>query len=160
MNSIPKHKVSLCEPQLPPGGSMPKDDLVPMSSVCIFRVVSKIPTPLADVPAPRYNCMLYTLETKSLIFTQKRVALSASFIGIPLAVIFAHGGSMLYTRSEVYPIPLSVSEAGVIDGNVDNRNEISLPWFIYSTRSCDRSECVIGVFLLAWVRITCISCNP
>ena len=130
-----------------------------MFSVCMFKVAPKAPAPLVDVPAPRCNCMLCTLEAKSLMFTQKRVALSASFIGIPLAVMFTREGSMPRTRSEVYPIPLPASEVRVIDGNVDNKNGMSLPWFICLICFCDRSECAIGVFLLARVEITCTSCN-
>ena len=59
------------------------------SPVCMLMLAPKAPAPIVEVPAPRCTCISLTEEAKSGRLTQNTVWLSASLMGIPLAVTSA-----------------------------------------------------------------------
>ena len=98
---VPTFTVSLCvlnEPYEPLNSAY---GFIDAPSVCILTLAPKAPAPFVDVPAPRCTCISFTEEEKSGIFTQNRLWLSASFIGMPFTVMLIRVPSVPRTRSVV-----------------------------------------------------------
>ena len=67
----------------------------------MLMLAPKAPAPFVEVPAPRCTCISLTEEAKSGRLTQNTVWLSASLMGIPLAVTLMRVPSVPRTLSVV-----------------------------------------------------------
>ena len=159
ISPVPAFTVSLCVLNDPYEPFSSAYGFSEKSPVCMLILAPKAPAPLVEVPAPRWICMSLTDDAKSGRFTQNTLWLSASLIGIPLAVTLMRVPSVPRTLNVVYPIPAPASLVVMAEGVILNRYGKSCPKFCFLSCSLLMLVNATGVVPVARVEIISTSCK-